>query len=567
MSDPLEQFATRPKPPEVSTGPRLRVADWLRDRGVEFREHQAGGTVKYYLDCPFNSQHNGTDSYITQFDSGATYWKCSHNSCAGYSWPDARDAIGAPGAEHWDGRTARGWDDRHTTDTYLDLVENLRVASGLPAEPTIEDDDSADDWGQAAGDFPVELLDVPGFVGQFAEWVNSWAPVPQPVLAMAGGIAAAAGLLGSKVDYMGCRTNLYLLAMGPSGCGKDAARRAIKNLFAAAGAGQLVGAEGWRSGAGLISQLAAHPVRVFLVDEVGKLLEAIRGAGSKSPWLQDIATQLTILWSSASTTYEPSAYADAKRAVTLVHPCATVYGTTVPDDLWGNLSESTLRDGFLARQMLLEVPRGEVNVSPVGSETDPPQVLIDYTRQWWSYQQTEVAAGMGSPDRLLGTPEAAQALMEYRMAIRGRHDQESEKEAAVWARAAEKAVKLAMIRACSRGAPEAVRIELADVEWARRLVNWSTRLLLHGAGRNLVQTDWHRWKLRAVEVIRERGKLRFGRPTITMRDLKRAIRGLRGRDRTQLIEELEEDGTVEVTAIERPGRGGGRSFLVSLVQQ
>lgn len=566
--DPLAQFRNPPKQqPTQSSGPRLRVAEWLRDRGVEFREHDSGQTVKWYITCPFNDQHKGTDCYITQFDSGATTFKCSHNSCAGYKWHDAKQAIGEPGPEHWDGKSESRFEQFEVVDDFLDLVEGLQRTNGNGAPPEeVQEAEPEADWGQDAGQFPEELLDVPGFVNSFAAWVNSWAPVHQPVLAMAGGLAAAAALYGGKVDYQGIRTNLYLLAMGPSGCGKDAARRGIKNLFAAAGCGQLVGAEGWRSGAGLISQLAAYPVRVFCVDEIGKLLEAIRGAaGGRSPWLQDIATQLTVLWSSASTTYEPAAYADAKRAVRLECPCATVYGTTVPDDLWGNLTESTLRDGFLARQMVLQVDRGQLNEQQANTQLSPPRDLVDYARQWWQYQAAEVAAGIGEPAEAQISPPAADAILAYRKVIRGKHGSESEHEATVWARSAEKVIKLAMIRACSRQTPGDVRIDLGDVQWAKRLVNWSTRTLLFAAGRQMATSGWHGDKIKACRILAERGQLRGGRRAMTMRDFKRRIPWLRGKDKDQLLRDLIEEGRVELVEL-KAGQVGRPSHLVSLIR-
>lgn len=80
---------------------RLHVAKWLRDSGIEFIEKRASDRTIYSITCPFNSEHRN-EANITQHSNGGTSAGCFHASCANNKWPEFRDAIGKPRAEHYD---------------------------------------------------------------------------------------------------------------------------------------------------------------------------------------------------------------------------------------------------------------------------------------------------------------------------------------------------------------------------------------------------------------------------------------------------------------------------------
>jgi hypothetical protein len=85
---------------------RLMVDRWLTDRGTEFRvksEPDGRGRTVYVLKhCPFDSTHGDPDACVMQDPSGKLSAQCFHNSCSGRGWQEFKDAIGKPGAEHYD---------------------------------------------------------------------------------------------------------------------------------------------------------------------------------------------------------------------------------------------------------------------------------------------------------------------------------------------------------------------------------------------------------------------------------------------------------------------------------
>jgi P4 family phage/plasmid primase-like protien len=84
---------------------RLKVGEWLRDRGVGFREKEetdSKGRKVYILDkCPFDDSHVG-DSCITQEPGGKPGASCFHNSCRGKRWKEFVAQIGRPEPHHYD---------------------------------------------------------------------------------------------------------------------------------------------------------------------------------------------------------------------------------------------------------------------------------------------------------------------------------------------------------------------------------------------------------------------------------------------------------------------------------
>lgn len=80
--------------PTTSTEPTITLEEWLAQHNVEIlgrKENVEGGTV-YYVTCPFNSEHTGTDAYC--FEGAKWGFQCHHNSCDGKNWYDFKAAVG-----------------------------------------------------------------------------------------------------------------------------------------------------------------------------------------------------------------------------------------------------------------------------------------------------------------------------------------------------------------------------------------------------------------------------------------------------------------------------------------
>ncbi|RJQ58019.1 MAG: hypothetical protein C4530_11440 [Desulfobacteraceae bacterium] len=92
---------------KLSLGP-LRLDEYFSHFGREFSKKQDGLKTKYFLGtCLFDENHRGKDSYILQDDAGKIIYHCSHNSCRGRTWHQAKEIIS--GTESL-ARFCRGYD-------------------------------------------------------------------------------------------------------------------------------------------------------------------------------------------------------------------------------------------------------------------------------------------------------------------------------------------------------------------------------------------------------------------------------------------------------------------------
>lgn len=80
---------------------RLDLPAWLAANGIETRD---GGTSEgwrhYHVDCLFDASHGGKDAYFGQHEeTGAVCYHCSHHSCQGNRWAEARRLVTDQGGQ------------------------------------------------------------------------------------------------------------------------------------------------------------------------------------------------------------------------------------------------------------------------------------------------------------------------------------------------------------------------------------------------------------------------------------------------------------------------------------
>ena len=116
-----------------------------------------------------------------------------------------------------------------------------------------------------------------------------------------------------------------------------------------------------------------HPIRLFQLDEIGRLLATMRDP--KVSHLYNVGTVLMALYSSSNTIWTGDAYADATKVKRIVQPHVCVYGTSVPENLYSGLSPENLTDGLVGR--LIDFPsecRTRLAESPHGTM---PKTVLD----------------------------------------------------------------------------------------------------------------------------------------------------------------------------------------------
>lgn len=389
------------------------------------------------------------------------------------------------------------------------------------------------------GRFPEECLRPPGLVGLIVEHNLATALYPQPELALAGAVALMGVITGRKVRTKeGMRSNVYVLGLGASGSGKEHARKVNKDILSqsSASAEKMLGPERIASAAGMVASIHEQPAILFQLDEIGRLIQTMQSS-SRSPHLFNIASVLMTLYSSANTVWKADAYADQKKNRTIVHPHCCLYGTTTPEQFWHSLTADNVSDGFLGRLLVFE---GRPYVPPQrGIESrDPSEEILLRVREWIEYGTTGNLGNQSiSAMTLKIDADAQQRLEDHYDAIHQRRVTEEIDRAAIWSRSGEKAVKLAMLFACSRGVEPTITLE--DVNLAIRCANWLTRRMARMASEHVSEGATDATKKRILRLLEQ---------PMTMTELCRKTQWIEGgrKARANHLEDLVEAGLVQI---------------------
>jgi len=431
---------------------------------------------------------------------------------------------------------------------------DLSAFTSTPQEP-----DPAPDAPEDPGPVPEELLHVPGFIAQVMDYTLRTAPYPDTVLAFCGAASLQGLLAGRKVrDEADNRTSLYLLGLANSGVGKDHPRKVNQRILLYSGMAENF-AETFASGEGIEDRMLVQPSMLFQTDEMDGLISAI--AKGKEIRFEGIMNVLLKMFTSANGIYAMRVKAgkNANRGV-IDQPCLCIFGTAIPKNFYESLSGKMLTNGFFARMLILETGKRSSGQDP--AVDDVPESIIAIARYW-----AELRLGKGNLENWHPTPNvvpytagAKTILSELRMHA---DEQYSKAESAndtmgmaIWARANEKARRLALVHACSANHASPVVDEPA-ARWAGQLVSHQTKRMLHMAFEHASENEFDAKRKR---VLREVRNAPGGR--ITRTALCRRLRAIPSRERDEIILALLEAGDVRIATKTQDGPGApGQEYV------
>ncbi len=405
------------------------------------------------------------------------------------------------------------------------------------------------------GPFPAELLQVPGLIGELMEFNLRTAHRRQPVLALAGAIALQAVLAGRKVrDERGNRTNLMIISIAGAGEGKDHARQINKRVLDDVEALDLEGNDEIASDAGLYTSLSEHPARLFQIDEFGRFLRS-SGDAKHNPHTYNVITALLKLYSSAGGSCTGKAYSDPGKTKRIDRPCAVLHATSVPEPFYGALTKQNLEDGFVPRLLVFE---GESGVTRSrGTELPIPVSIVDAAAAWWEFGQSRPRRNATDDCVVVKTAREAERLFDE---LAERVDQTRLESSCppwggcLWARCEEKACRLALVYACSRGVDN-LMIDEAAARWGIGVAEYLTKRVIHLAGRWISDGAFDARQQKIIRLIDQAG----GR--ITRTELTRRTQSLRKIERDEAIENLLECEVIRSVTTESATRGGTVYFM------
>lgn len=424
------------------------------------------------------------------------------------------------------------------------------IAVAVAEDHAAQDGLTTTEERKSVGPFPKHLLRVPGFIGRAIDFNLAGARKPQPILALGGALCLLSVLTGRKItDPYGTRTNLYVLGIGESGCGKERARVVNKEVLHDAGVAERY-AEGLASHTGLVNAVEKCRETLFQVDEIGRYLKTLSHPNS-APHLSQVISVLMMLFTSAETVYVTDSYADTSLKKTIYNPHAVLYGTTVPKSLYEGFTADSVTDGFMSRMLVFVSDDPDPESRPSVRSMRAPADLVDVAQYWRDFKPPEWG---DMSDHFRACPlvvEYDQAAIDRMEALErlSRHERRTLKTEAkaLWTRATEKARKLALLYACSANHRTPL-VTAEAAEWGAAVIEYVTRQMIETAQDWITETPFHARRMRVLRTI----KAQPG--GISQGELWRATRYLQNRERTEVLESLLAAGDIRQESLETGGR-------------
>lgn len=229
---------------------------------------------------------------------------------------------------------------------------------------------------------PEHLLSIPGVLQDAVNFYTTTAPKPQPQFAVQAALAFGSVVLGRRwVTDQRNFSGLYFVNVGVSAAGKEHTKTVLEKLLEASGLESLIGPSGYTSASGVFSALVQQPCHMTIIDELGRVLQTANASGNHHK--VDAQTILMEVFGRQDSTLRPQGY--SKMGLTkkqadefdkvVRSPSLTLISMTTPSTLYGQLSSSYVKDGFLGRFIIVESPIGRQEGRPIKVLPPSPRLI------------------------------------------------------------------------------------------------------------------------------------------------------------------------------------------------
>lgn len=387
-------------------------------------------------------------------------------------------------------------------------------------------------------------LRVPGFIDAYVEFCMKSAPYPNRFLAFCGAASLLSFLAARKIrDDAGILTNMYIIALAPSGAGKDWPRKMNKWILQQVDMTDGLG-DRFASGEAIEDMLGDVGACLFQVDEIDSILRQMKDRATG----ESITGMLLTLYSESSTYHITRARAgtDVERQ-TINNPSLTLFCTAVPKHFFEALSERSMTNGFLSRSTIIDatIERKGQRATPVD---EMPQHLVEYARQWKNYLPGgDCAIITPVPRTIKYNIEAREVIEEFARKCDAEYNAvkpDNEYARSVWARAAELARKMALLHQVSADWSSEF-LKKPAAEWAVNFSYTHARLLILKADNMFAGSEFHLECNRVLEMI--------GTTGLSRSQILRRLRTVSSTRLTEILQTMVEQGLL--TTVRSPTAG------------
>lgn len=388
--------------------------------------------------------------------------------------------------------------------------------------------------------FPAELLKPVGFVGEVAEYMNSQAMKDQPILHLGASLAFAGALMGQRYrTETNVRSNIYVIGIGETGCGKENARNCIKRITKNSNEPKMKSisaTEEIASDTAIYNSLLACPSPVFLLDEVGRFLQTTKSAYSSH--LYGIPSVLLKAYGSSDTEMAGKSYADTSKNIMIEQPNLCMYATATPSQFFDSLSKENIEDGLVARMLIFESETPRQRTKNRVKKFDPPAHIVEKARHIFlkptnAYPEGNISGSTAiNPYIVPMTEEAIVMLENYDIEIESLRDRLiiEKRIHSIYNRCRLIAEKLAMIVSVCENPDEPI-IHPRHVDWSIKLVRHLYSNLQYAVENFISENELEREQKKILVFIRENEQ-------VTLAELTRRFSHMKKKERDDSLDTL-----------------------------
>lgn len=395
---------------------------------------------------------------------------------------------------------------------------------------------------QTDSEIPCEILQPGGVLQDLIDYIEVNSTVSVPFFSLAAAVTLLGNVAGQKIQTeTGLRTNIYSIALGYSGAGKNAPFSCLPQLLARTGASMTLGPTELTSSTAILRWLSNDSQRVALMmlDEIGLVLKGLKNPNSAA---SDIPRLLIKLFSSTDRP-EIKSYANGD-AIKVPWHHLSFYGASTPDRFWESLSPGEVADGFLARVLIWEsrhdAPMPKAVISFQTSPALEKQLSDIYNIQVRRNPNQGNLETAPMPKIIPRTEEAQELFYTWAKKyhdLKNAHKNDTEGIASIYGRAAEHAAKLALVHSLSMHGTGLKRVESLSIQWACQTLDYLIGNLVRQIKENIAENDTSRWKQRIIKGIRN--ILRKKNDGATLRDIQRGpCQGLLSKEIKAILDSL-----------------------------
>lgn len=316
-----------------------------------------------------------------------------------------------------------------------------------------------------------------GLIGDVAEYIYRSSPRPVKEIALTAAIGLLAGIAGSAYNISSTGLNMYVLALAPTGTGKEAMSGGISRLMTnvraiSPSSDKFVGASQIASSQALLGYLGKYNrSQVSIIGECGLWLKEISDphAPAHTAGLRRILLDLYGK-SGRGSSVQPSIYADSAKNTDIIRqPAFSILGDSTPSRFYEIIDEQLITEGFVPRWLIIEYngrrPQLNENHSSVLASSSLLQSMSALCDHAHRMMET-----LGVIDIAYANDEVYQEVKDFNVFCDAQINGTNEEAVRdLWTRAYLKALKLAGLAAVGRnfGTPA---VNMDDWQFAKLIV-------------------------------------------------------------------------------------------------